>query len=147
MNNMFAQTMVAHDGHESARQAPTQTRDMHDTFGVGTRGEKDTGARMVERSMTVEITNPGMRVQGSPARREEKQRLTARSVDVVARSGNQRPDEVMDSTVDHGFIWGQVGEGDEPTPTAPRPNPWINAGLFAAFAGIMWWMVKSTKKD
>lgn len=116
--------------HESAQQSPLPTREQRGEMGAGTLREKDTGAGMVERSMQVQITNPGMRSAQGPAVREEKQRLTARAVDVVARSGNQRPSEV-DARVDDGFIWGLAGEGD-----APAPRPSLNPTTLLMLAGV-----------
>jgi hypothetical protein len=117
--------------HESAQQSPLPTVDHVEAFGHGTLQHKDTGAGLVERSMQVEITNPGMRSQQGPAVREEAQRLTARSVDVMVRSGNQRPGEV-DGRVPDGFIWGQLGEGD---PVA-APQPFLTPTAMLLLAGV-----------
>lgn len=103
--------------HESAKQSPEQTVNPAHAFGAGTLAPKPSSAPLQERSLQVEITNPAMRRKHSPAKREEKQRLTARSVDVVARSGNQRPSEV-DQRIPDGFIWGMAGSGDAPAAPA-----------------------------
>src|SRR6056297_113737 len=122
--------------HESAQQSPEPTTNKQLTFGAGTLAAKDTGAGLVERSMQVEITNPSMRTQQTAPVREEKQRLTARSMDVVARSGNQRPSEV-DQRIPDNFIWGVAGEGDDPLNyVPPRPSLWSQGLLGIAFLGV-----------
>jgi hypothetical protein len=103
---------VTNPRHESAQQSPLPTVDHVAMFGHGTLQHKDTGAGLVERSLTVQKTNPSMKNGYGPAVREEKQRITSRAMDVYARSGNQSPAEI-DERVDPAFIWGQVGEGDE----------------------------------
>lgn len=140
---MFANQRAVKYGDESARQSPDGTLDMKSMFGAGTLQEKDSGAGMQERSLQVQITNPGMRNNYGAAERVEKQRITARSMDVVARSGNQRPSEVVDSAMDHSFIWGQVGEGEDIAPE--KPSMVVNGLLVVGALACAWWMLWGDK--
>lgn len=115
--------------HPSSQQIEP-TRDMPEQFGVGTARQKSTGADLVERSMQVEITNPGMRAAHGRPVRAEAQRLTARSMDVMVRSGNQQPEQV-DGSIPHGFIWGQQGTGDAIAIPSPAPFLLLMAGVGA----------------
>ncbi len=116
--------------HPSAQQIGP-SRDMPEQFGVGTAKQKDTGAGMVERSMQVQITNPGMRAAHGKPVREEAQRLTARSMDVMVRSGNQVPDQV-DGTLPRSLAWGQAGVGDPIAIPSPMPFLMLVVGVGVA---------------
>lgn len=141
---------VTNPSHPTARQSPEPTLDMVEQFGHGTKQPMSTGAQLAERSLQVEITNPGMRFssQAGAAVRQEKQRITARPVDVAVRSGNQNPQAVLDKDISHGFIWGYKGTGEDPAP--------VSSGFFSklptwgwiaiAAGGVFLTMMASGKK-
>ena len=133
---------ISGTSHESAQQSQLPTRDHKSDFGSGTLTAKDSGANMQERSLQVQITNPGMRTKQTAPAREEKQRLTARTMNVVARSGNQRPSEI-DERIPNNFIWGMAGEGEEPQPPAAQPpSVWGNVLLAGIGVAVIWGMYK-----
>ncbi len=141
---------VTNPNHPTAHQSPEPTLDMVEQFGHGTKQPMSTGADMAERSLQVEITNPGMRFndQAGTAVREEKRRITARPVDVAVRSGNQDPKAVIDKNLSHSFIWGYKGTGQDPTPPQPgffsQMPPW--GWIALAAGGVALTMMVSGRK-
>lgn len=101
-------------GHPSAAMRSERTVNDLSMFGIGTTEEtNETGQPIRSQELQVKVTNPAMRAPIGRAYREEKQRLQARDMNVAARSGNQRPDEV-DGSLCPTHVCGQVGEADKP---------------------------------
>lgn len=108
---------VTNPKHRSAQMA-TPSRDMEKEFGQGRGYYAPPASDIAPKDLTVRVSNPNMRHEaGSTApRREEGQRITARTLDVHVRSSNQRPNEVVDSHVNNLAACCYKGTGEDPKP-------------------------------